>query len=154
MADNVLVPAIVHFNLGSSALNITNYDIAITLENGSQYVESINAQGITVYAIRKGSEIAQTSDIKVAVLKTPDKKFDDDIKKLESALKVTRENDPSKYSEDMLFSIATNDDKPFAHIQFKGYVSEMSCSIDSETALQEITAELQIGDPVSFVIKK
>ncbi|ROT46930.1 hypothetical protein [Candidatus Cardinium hertigii] len=154
MADNLLVPAIVHFNLGSSALPITDYHIAITLENGCKYVESINSKGKTAYAIRKGGEIVQTSDIKVSVLKTPDKKFDDEIKKLEKALEATKENDPKKYVENILFSIATNDDKPFAHIQFQGYVSDMSSEVDPETALQEITAELEIYDPVSFVIKK
>ncbi|CAH2559992.1 hypothetical protein [Cardinium endosymbiont of Oedothorax gibbosus] len=154
MTENLLIPAIVHFNLGSSKVNITDYHIAIALENGSQYVRSINAQGKAVYAIRKGGEIGQATDIKVSVLKTPDKKFDDDIKKLEKALEVTKENDPKKYVENMLFSIATNDDKPFTHIQFQGYVSEMSSEVDAETGLQEVTAELAVYDPVSFVIKK
>ena len=54
----------------------------------------------------------------------------------------------------MLFSIATNDDKPFTHMQFQGYVSDMSSEVDPETGLQEITAELSIYDPVSFVIKQ
>lgn len=154
MADNLLIPAIVHFNLGSSKVSITDYHIAISLENGSQYVRSINAQGKAVYAIRKGGEIGQTTDIKVSVLKTPDKKFDDDIKKLEKNLDASKENDPKKYVENMLFSIATNDDKPFTHIQFQGYVSEMSSEVDHETGLQEVTAELAVYDPVSFVIKQ
>ncbi|WP_243018233.1 MULTISPECIES: hypothetical protein [Candidatus Cardinium] len=154
MAENLLVPAIVHFNLGSSKVNITDYHIGVAVENGCQYVRSINAQGKAVYAIHKGGEIRQKTDIKVSILKTPDKKFDDEIKKLEKNLKTTKENDPKKYVEDILFSLATNDDKPFTHIQFQGYVSEMSSEVDTETGLQEVTAELTVYDPVSFVIKQ
>lgn len=69
-------------------------------------------------------------------------------------LNATKENNPDKYVENMLFSIATNDDKPFTHMQFQGYVSDMSSEVDPETGLQEITAELSIYDPVSFVIKQ
>ncbi|MEF2228572.1 MAG: hypothetical protein V3581_00780 [Candidatus Cardinium sp.] len=154
MAENLLIPAIVHFNLGSSKVSITDYHIAIALGNECQYIRSINAQGKSVYAIRKGGEIEQTTDIKVSILKTPDKKFDDDIKKIEKNLEATKESDPKKYVENMLFSIATNDDKPFTHIQFQGYVSEMSSEVDPETGLQEVTAELAVYDPVSFVIKQ
>ena len=154
MAENLLIPAMVHFNLGSSKVSITDYHIAVALENGSQYVRSINAQGKSIYAIRKGGEIGQETDIKVSILKTPDKKFDDDIKKIEKNLDATKENDPKKYVENMLFSIATNDDKPFTHIQFPGYVSEVSSEVDPETGLQEVTAQLTVYDPVGFVIKK
>lgn len=153
MADNLLIPAIVHFNLGSSKVSITDYHIAIALENGSGYVRSINSQGKAVYSIQKGGEIKQTADVKVSILKTPDKKFDDDIKKLEKNLLATKENDPKKYVENMLFSLATNDDKPFTHLQFQGYVSEVKNEVDAETGLQEVTAELSIYDPVSFCIK-
>ncbi|AWN82116.1 hypothetical protein [Candidatus Cardinium hertigii] len=154
MAENLLVPAIVHFNLGSKAVNITDYQVAITIKNGCHYVESLNAKGISVYDIRKGGELIQSGDIKVSVLKTPDKKFDDDIEKLEKALKETGENDPKKYTESMLFTFATNDDKPFTHIQFDGYVSEISSTVNEETAFQEVTAEIEIYDPISFTIKK
>lgn len=154
MADTLLVPAIVHFNLGSSALQITDYNIAITIKNGCNYISSINSKGQTAYAIKKGGEIEQEGQTQVSVLKTPDKKFDDEIKKLEKALKSKKENDPKKYVQDILFSIATNDDKPFTHIQFQGYVNEVSSEVDPETSLQEVTAELEIYDPVSFVIKK
>ncbi|MGI2257289.1 hypothetical protein ACRRVD_01820 [Candidatus Cardinium hertigii] len=154
MAENLLIPAIVHFNLGSSKVSITDYHIAVALENRSQYVRSINGQGKAVYAIHKGAEINQTADVKVSILKTPDKKFDDDIKKIEKNLNATKENNPDKYVENMLFSIATNDDKPFTHMQFQGYVSDISSEIDAETGLQEVTAELSIYDPVSFVIKQ
>ncbi|MGI2262169.1 hypothetical protein ACRRVA_02580 [Candidatus Cardinium hertigii] len=154
MADNLLIPAIVHFNLGSSKVSITDYHIAVALENGAQYVRSINGQAKAVYAIHKGGEIKQTADVKVSILKTPDKKFDDDIKKIEKNLNATKENNPDKYVENMLFSIATNDDKPFIHMQFQGYVSDMSSEVDPETGLQEVTAELSIYDPVSFVIKQ
>ena len=154
MADNLLIPAIVHFNLGSSKVSITDYHIAVSLENGAQYVRSINGQAKAVYAIHKGGEIKQTADVKVSILKTPDKKFDDDIKKIEKNLNATKENNPDKYVENMLFSIATNDDKPFTHMQFQGYVSDMSSEVDPETGLQEVTAELSIYDPVSFVIKQ
>lgn len=154
MAENLLIPAIVHFNLGSKSVQITDYSIAIALDNGCKYVDSTSAQGKAAYAIHKGGEIQQSADIKISVLKTPDKKFDDEIKKLEKALESTKENDPKKYVENMLFSLATNDDKPFTHIQFQGYVSEISNEVDAETSLQEVTAELEIYDPVSFVIKK
>lgn len=154
MINNLLVPAIVHFNLGSSKVSITGYSISVTLGNGSQYVRSINAQGKSVYAIYKGGEIQQVADIKVSVLKTPDKQFDDDIKKLEQALEATKENDPKKYVQDVSISLATNDDKPFTHIQFRGYVSEMNSEVDPETGLQEVAVELVVYDPVSFVIKQ
>ncbi|WP_342265096.1 hypothetical protein [Cardinium endosymbiont of Philonthus spinipes] len=154
MADNLLVPAIVHFNLGSSKVSITDYHIAVTIENGSEYIRSVNAQGKSAYAICKGGEIRQKADIKVSILKTPDGKFDDDIKKVEKNLDASKENDPKKYVENMLFSFATNDDKPFAHIQFQGYVCEKSEDVDPETQIPVVTAELAVYDPVSFVIKQ
>ncbi len=154
MAENLLIPAIVHFNLGSSKVNVTDYNIAISLENRSQYSASINAQGKPVYALCKAGEIKQTADIKVSILKTPDGKFDDDIKKLEKNLAATKENDPKKYVESMLFSFATNDDKPFAHIKFQGFVHKMSTDVDAETELQEAIAELFVYDPISLDIKQ
>jgi hypothetical protein len=154
MAENLLVPAIVHFNLGSKKLSITDYQMVITIGNGCQYIESIDSKGRRAYALQKGGEIVQEADIKVSVLKTPDKKFDDEIKKLEDALQATMNNDPKKYVEDMLFSFATSYDKPFAHMKFQGYVSEITTEVDAETALQEIIAEIEIYDPTTFNIKK
>ncbi len=154
MAENLLVPAIVHFNLGSKKLSITDYQMVFTISNGSQYVEAIDAKGRRAYALQKGGEVVQEADAKVSVLKTPDGKFDDDIKNLEQALKATTENDPKKYVEDMLFSFATSDDKPFAHVKFQGYVSEVTSNVDADTALQEITADIEIYDPTTFAIKK
>ena len=154
MAENLLAPSIVHFNLGSKKLSITGYQIEITISNGCKYIESIDSKGKRAYALQKGEEIAQESDIKISVLKTPDKKFNDEIKKLQDALKETSENDPKKYVKDMLFSFATSDDKPFAHMKFQGYVSEITNNVDSETSLQEITAEIEIYDPTTFSIKK
>ncbi|AXI24301.1 Putative Afp-like protein [Cardinium endosymbiont of Sogatella furcifera] len=154
MANNLLVPSIVHFNLGASKVSITDYHIAITIENGSEYIRSVNAQGKSTYAISKGEQIAQKADIKVSILKAPDGGFDDDIKKLEKNLDAAKENDPKKYVEDMLFSFATNDDKPFAHIQFRGYVSHIEPDVDPETQIPLAVAELSVYDPMSFVIKE
>ncbi|TDG95293.1 hypothetical protein [Cardinium endosymbiont of Culicoides punctatus] len=154
MAENLLIPAIVHFNLGSKSIQLTGYNIGITLDNGSNYVDAVNAKGKTIYAIRKGGEIVQEADIKVSILKTPDKNFDDDIKKLSSALASTKENDPKKYVENISFSFATNDDKTFTHIQFQGYVSEISSELDAETSLLEVIFGIVIYDPMSFTLKK
>lgn len=154
MADNLLVPAMVHFNLDSSPVHITDYHIAVTLDNGCNYVRSINAKGQAVYAIHKGGEMTPTAKIEIAILKTPDQKFNEDIKKVEKALEDTKENDPKKYVKNMLFSFSTNDGKPFTHIQFQGYISEMDSQVNTETALQEIKAELELYDPVSLVIKQ
>ena len=154
MAENyLLVPAIVHFNLGPKKINITDYQIEITINNGCHYTESIDAKGRRSYAIQKGGEVLQEGSIKVSILKTPDKKFDSDIKTLKKALKKNDENDPKKYTENILFTFATSDDKAFAHLKFKGYVSEISTDMDSETGLTETTAELEIYDPTTFNIK-
>lgn len=154
MADNLLVPSIVHFNLGSSKVNITDYNMEITISNGCKYLLSIDGKGKRTYPLQKGQDVTQEAKINVAILKTPDKKFDDDIKKLEDALKDTVENDPKKYVKDMLFAFATNDDTTFANISFQGYVGELTHEVDEETALQEVHGEIDIYDPTTFNIKK
>ena len=155
MTNNLLSPSMVHFNIGSSKVSITNYDIRVAITNKCGYRSATdNTKGQKSYALHKGQDVAQEADIKVAVIKTPDKKFDDDIQKLAKAIKNTKESDPKKYVQDILFSFATNDDKPFAHISFQGYVSEVFNTTDSVTNLQEISAQIAIYDPTTFNIKK
>ncbi|MBX9890107.1 MAG: hypothetical protein K2X94_02470 [Amoebophilaceae bacterium] len=155
MSNNFLSPSMVHFNVGSSKVNITNYDIRIAITNNCQYHSATdNTKGQKSYGLQKGQDVAQAADIKVAVIKTPDKKFDDDIQKLAKAIKNTKESDPKKYIQDILFSFATNDDKPFAHISFQGYISEVFHSTNSVTNLQEVLAHIAIYDPTTFNIKK
>ena len=154
MSENyLLVPAIVHFNFGSKKVNMTDYQIDVTIDNGCHYIEAIDAKGRKNYSIQKGSEVKQDASIKVSILKTPDKQFDSDIKRLKKALQSNDKNDPKKYTENITFSFATNDDKDFAHMKFKGYISEIYTEMDEETALSEVTAEIAIYDPSTFKIK-
>jgi hypothetical protein len=153
MAENLLVPAIVHFNLGSKAVNMTDYDINVTLSNGSEYTRTVSANGKAAYQIQKGGEISLSTGMTVTVVHAPDKTFDDDIKNLQKNLEESKSNDPKKYVKSMCFSFCTNEDKPFNHLQFEGFVSDIKKHPDEKKGLLEVVAELTVYNPVSFSIR-
>lgn len=153
MAQDLLVPAIVRFNLGSNPVQVTGYSMKVLVVNGFRYEEATDAKGRRAYALRKGGEVVQDADVKVFVLKTPDGKFDDHIKKIEEALQATKNNDPKAYLHTVVVSFATSDGKAFGHVTFEGFVSEKTIDVDPDTALQQTAFDIEIYDPTTFEFK-
>jgi len=152
MADQLLSPNKLKFDLGGKSINITDYEINFAISNGCGYDPSTSStKGIPHYAIQKGS-LRQDYSITVWIIQVPDKKNNDDIKAIKSAYDNTRINDPKKYVTNILFMFTSNDDTIYTKIGFEGYVKDVEDYIDKTGNLSGIKAKIVVFDPMTLKI--
>lgn len=156
MADTspqTLVPAFVIFNLDSKELNIKDAQVALKFNNGSGYEECMVSSGVKGYMLRKGVTVEQDGDIKVTIVKTPDKKQDDTISNLTTSLQNTSKNpDPANYAKDIAVVVQNPSSDQFLSVTFSGYLKEMIIQSPHLTEFTEYVADFEVFDPQTIKI--
>jgi hypothetical protein len=156
MADTspqTLVPAVAIFNLDSKELNIIDAKVSLKFDNGSGYEECMVSSGDKGYMLRKGITVEQDGDIKVTIVKTPDKKQDDTIKNLTDSLQNIRKNtDPANYAKDIALVVQNPSSDQFLSVTFSGYLKEMTIQSPDLTEFTEYVADFEVFDPQTIKI--
>jgi hypothetical protein len=149
-----LIPAFIRFQLDHDAMDIIETQLALKFDNGTSYEECMTNSGKKGYVLKKGNAVLQQGDITITLIKTPDGKQDDSIKKLEDSIKKVHTNiDPKDYSQNVAVILENSGNDKFMDLTFSGYISELYTQSPDLTNFPQYVSKIEVYDPLSIKIE-
>ncbi|MHB9148089.1 MAG: hypothetical protein ACYC2U_06860 [Candidatus Amoebophilus sp.] len=156
MDTQTLVPAGISFSIANENIQLSDAQLSLKFTNGSGYDECMSSQGKKNYVLRRGSNVLQDGEITIKIVKTPEEKVENNIKKLQNNLKEARTATNTKaYVKDVVIVIngPGGQDDDFFALYFDGYISELTTQTPELTNFMEYVAKVEIFNPASITLE-